>query len=138
MVDFNHETKRGRLFMPPSGDRFILALIAARDAPVRPGEISALCGVTSARVAMALKTLESKDFIRREPDQTDRRKTLVTLTERGRAVFQRKNEQHRKTVERVLRELGEDDAREFVRITGKMLDISRTIFDENGESWFND
>jgi DNA-binding MarR family transcriptional regulator len=78
-----------------------------------PSELAAAMNTSSARVAMALKSLEKKGFVTRRIDTGDRRKINVSLTPRGRELVEsHKEEMHRK-MERILCQLGEADAREF-------------------------
>ncbi|MCL1855471.1 MAG: MarR family transcriptional regulator, partial [Clostridia bacterium] len=68
------------------GEAFILGYIARRDQDVLPGEISQEMGVSSARVAAALNSLEKKAWITRRIDEKDRRKILVGITPEGKEV----------------------------------------------------
>jgi DNA-binding MarR family transcriptional regulator len=126
MSKMRGETKHGRIAaLPPGGEMFVLSVIATASDAVSPGEISAVCGVTTARVAMALKMLEDKGWIIRETDRNDRRRTLVTVTAEGSAAFKRHDAERHIMLEQLLRELGENDAREYVRIIGRVAEITR-------------
>ena len=105
------------------GEMFALHIIVTFGAPVSPGELSLECGVSTARIATALKSLEGKGFILRETDTEDRRRTLVTATELGREISGRFEALRRTTLEDMLRELGEHDANEYVRLMGRVSDI---------------
>jgi len=104
------------------GEAIVLHHIGKHD-EVIPGQISDAMGVSSARVAAVLNSLESKGLVTREIDVGDRRRIIVKLTPKG---AERAEEQHKKNLETmsgVLSELGERDAKEYVRITGKLADI---------------
>lgn len=87
-------------------------------------------GVSSARIAALLKHLEQKGWISRSADEHDERRVNVLLTDAGRELI---NSRRREAIERVsaaLREIGEEDAREYVRLQQKMLDaLSEDTFD---------
>jgi DNA-binding MarR family transcriptional regulator len=87
---------------------------------VLPGEIGVMMGISSARVSAALTALENKGLITRKMDSDDRRKIIVDLTEAG----LERARKHRKTAldsaTRILETLGERDAKEFVRILGRV------------------
>ena len=103
------------------GEFFALSLLLA-GAPSCPSELSRSMGVSSARIAALLKHLEQKGFIQRRADEFDERRVNVSLTDMGRELI---NERRRDAIERVaaaLRSLGEEDAREYVRLQQKMLD----------------
>ena len=105
------------------GEGFVLHYIARQDGSVLPGEIGHKMGVSTARVAMALNSLEKKGLITRQIDLTDRRKILVNITQAGK-ILAEKN--HRIAVEattKMLSLLGERDAVEYVRITVKIAEL---------------
>jgi len=88
-----------------------------------PGQISGEMGISSARVATALNNLEDKGLITREIDIEDRRKIIVRLTPMG---ADHVDEWQRRLLEKladILVRIGEDDARELVRITGKLAGV---------------
>ena len=105
------------------GEMFTLHIIVTFGSPVSPGELSMECGVSTARIAKALKSLEGKGYILRETDTGDRRRTLVTATDLGREISERFEAQRRLTLENMLCELGERDANEYVRLMGRVSDI---------------
>jgi Transcriptional regulators len=106
------------------GERFVLQFIASHTDYVLPSEISNTMGISSARIAAALNSMEQKGLITRQIDSNDRRQILVGLTPEGKALA---NEQHQKTMEALtntLRQLGEHDAREYVRIIGRLAEFA--------------
>lgn len=117
--------KQAHSFM--QGEMFILHYITHKNTDVIPSEISTAMNASSARVAMALKTLESKGLVERRIDQMDRRKIIVTITDRGRAMIESMHAEMHGKVEKVLKELGEEDAREYIRIVNRMTEISKRI-----------
>lgn len=105
------------------GEQFMLHFISFHQRSVLPSEISNTMGISSARIAAALNSLERKGLITRQIDISDRRQILVDLTPEGKALA---NEQHQKTMETLtntLRQLGEHDAREYVRIIGRLAEF---------------
>ncbi|HOO28515.1 MAG TPA: MarR family transcriptional regulator [Lachnospiraceae bacterium] len=107
------------------GERFILFYIYKKGGSVIPSDISKEMGITSARVAAALNSLEGKGLISRRIDGEDRRRILVDLTEDGKRKICR---QHRKVMGAIinmLQYLGEDDAKELIRIMKKLLSMKR-------------
>jgi len=102
------------------GETFTMSYILRQGGIVLPSEISSEMNISSARVAVILNNLENKGFITRQIDKSDRRKVLVSLTQEG-VEF---TEEHNKTVinstARMLEALGEYDAKELVRIMGRL------------------
>lgn len=106
------------------GEGFVLHHIAMNKDHIIPSEISEAIGISGARIAATLNSLESKGCITRKIDPSDRRKILVELTDKGRA----QDEEHRLmligVIEKMLRLLGEHDAKEYIRISRKMAELA--------------
>ena len=100
------------------GEAFILQYLARRDAYVLPSEISHEMHVSPARVAQTLNSLEKKGWVTRRINEADRRKILIALTPMGRDFAEQKRRAVVETASGMLGMLGEQDAREYVRITG--------------------
>ncbi len=112
----------GETVIDACGGEFFALSLLLRSAPSSPSELSRSMGVSSARIAALLKHLEQKGFVQRRTDEHDERRVIVSLTDSGRELIR---ERRREAIERVaaaLRSLGEDDAREYVRLQQKMLE----------------
>ena len=106
------------------GEAFALHHIAINNGHVIPSEISEAMGISGARIAATLNSLENKGLITRQIDLSDRRRILVKLTDKGKE----QEEAHRRmligTIEKMLRLLGEHDAKEYIRISRKMAELA--------------
>ena len=109
------------------GEIFILKQLSMADRPCLPGELSAKMHMSTARVAMTLKSLEYKGMIERDVDKKDRRKVLVTITEQGKNQVIKTDDDFYARMRRVTDELGESDAREYIRIVGRLIEISKKL-----------
>ena len=89
-----------------------------------PGEISACKGVSTARVANILASLTKKGLVERLPDTRDRRKAIVHITEAGTRLAEQKYEEALDDLEQILRSLGEKDAKEYYRITHRIVELT--------------
>ena len=105
------------------GEAFGLQYIAMNGGSALPGDISSEMNVSSARVAAALNSLEGKGLITRRIDKNDRRKVIVEITPEGRDSAEKHWSNIVDGATRFLNLLGEDDAKEFVRIMGRMKDV---------------
>jgi DNA-binding MarR family transcriptional regulator len=112
------------------GEMFILNFLINRQSDTLPSELAAAMNTSTARIAMALKSLESKGLIQRRIDKEDRRKVIVSLTQEGNTLVLGDREEMRDRMVRILRELGEEDASEYVRIIERITEISLRIFSE--------
>lgn len=110
------------------GENFVLFYLHTHYGITTPSELSNTIGVSTARIAATLRSLENKNLIVRCVDQEDRRKIIVSITEIGKArVLQLKEEVLGSTVS-LLEELGEKDAREFIRIVRRIGQINEKLF----------
>lgn len=109
------------------GEMFILHFICRKGDDVLPSELSTAMEASTARVAMALKSMEGKGLIERRVDKSDRRKVKVSITEYGRKIIEGQHEDMIKKMEKILKELGEDDTKEFLRIISRMTEISKSV-----------
>ena len=107
------------------GEAFALYHIAARGEHMIPSEISSAVGISGARIAATLNSLENKGFITRQIDPSDRRRILVTLTETGKKQEETRRRQLSETIEKIMRQLGEHDAKEYIRITRKIAELAQ-------------
>jgi len=104
------------------GEAHVLYYMADRGVDVLPGEISNYMNVSSARIAQALNSIESKGWITRKIDKNDRRRILVRLTQEGKKAAESYQQNIQKLVSKMLNLLGEHDSQEYVRITGKLAE----------------
>ena len=106
------------------------------------GELSSRLGMTTSRVAAVLGSLEKKGLLERENDEVDRRRVLVSLTQAGDAHCEKRRQHFMKKISMLLSMLG-DDAPEFVRLLGRVFEITSTdafkqcdcIIDEDKEDF---
>jgi len=105
------------------GEMFVLFYIMKTGGKAIPGQISSSVGVSSARIAMALNSLEEKGLITREIDIEDRRKINVELTQKGQEYVEEEQKRQVENVKGVLMSLGEKDAKELVRIIGRLSEV---------------
>ena len=104
------------------GENFMLSYISKRQGGIIPSEISNEMGITSARIAAALNSLEAKGLITRRIDTEDRRRILVDLTETGKEQAKKHYEMIMNITINMLQYLGDEDATELIRIMKKLAD----------------
>lgn len=112
------------------GEAFVLRYVIFHEGRVLPSEISQFMHISTARVAAALNNLERKGLITRSIDPSDRRRILVALTGEGQAFANRQREEMLRHTEQMIRRLGEPDARELVRLVGRVAEIMQELHRE--------
>ncbi len=98
----------------------ILCMLDESTETVFSGDIAARFKLSTPHVAVVLKAAENKGYIKRAPLESDRRKTAVCITERGRAEKQKAFAALLELVEYIIDEVGENDLNEFLRISGRI------------------
>lgn len=86
-------------------------------------EIHQTLHISKAAVSQTLNNLEKKGYIVRKIDPADRRKITVTVTSCGEQELEKARVAYDETLDRVLAQLGEENARDLVRLIGRLLEI---------------
>jgi DNA-binding MarR family transcriptional regulator len=102
------------------GEAYVLQYIAGHDGDVVPGDISNAMSVSTARMATVLKGLENKGLITRHFDSSDKRRTILKLTQTGAEQAEQCMNQMLHSTAKMLEYLGENDAREYIRILRRL------------------
>ncbi len=120
MHRFHKSNPRKPLNASMQGEAFVMQYLCHQNREVLPGEISNEMNISTARIAATLNGLEVKGFITRRIDPNDRRRILVKITDQGLedALMHHKEMMAHTTT--MLEMLGEEDAKNFVRILGKI------------------
>lgn len=80
-----------------------------------------LC-VTARGVTSLVDGLEAEGLVRRQPHPTDRRATLVDLTDAGRSFAQEHFEAHAEHAATLFAQLDPDDQRALLRIVRQLME----------------
>ena len=105
------------------GEMAVLRLLAEENRQLLAGEISRGLGMTTSRIAAVLNSLEKKGMITRLADPRDRRRVVVALTGRGKDFCRARRKDAERDFTHLLERLGEEDARQFVRLLGRVFAI---------------
>jgi DNA-binding MarR family transcriptional regulator len=87
--------------------------------------ISDELGVTKRNVTALVDALEEEGLVRRRPHPTDRRATVIELTEQGVETTDSMYDEHRAAVSELFAGLSEDEQRELIRLLGTLRDLLR-------------
>lgn len=86
-------------------------------------EISEELGVSRRNVTALVDALEEEGHVRRRSHPTDRRATLIELTDRGQESAGRLFEEHREVVAQLFEALSEEEREEMIRLMGRVREI---------------
>jgi len=118
----NHSDEPVKIDRFLEGEYAVLGYLATHE-QTRPGDLCEELGMSSAHVAKTLRNLEAKGEITRAMDPGDRRKTLIQLNESGRIRIEEGWDWLMNELSQKLERLGEQDARELVRLLGRMAEL---------------
>lgn len=105
------------------GEVFVLNYLSANGNEAYPKDISKAVRLTTARIAAILKSLEKQDLITKTKDSLDHRQAIVTLTEKGITIVEERRAALLQSTAKILEALGEDDAKAYVRIQEKLINL---------------
>ena len=116
--------------MPPEpvsatirGEMAVLRFLGASGGSLSAGAIASQLHMTTSRIAAVLNSLEKKEMIVRSPDPSDKRRVLVTLTEKGDQYRLKRRNEAKTHLSSLLEQLGEEDAETFVRLVSRLHSI---------------
>ena len=113
-----------------SGEIGILCFLGQHEGYVTPGQLQKALNVGSSRIANALSTLENKGLISRKNCLEDKRKTYVSLTDLGYKELNRQWKEYYMHNRDVLMQMGEDDAKEYIRLFKLYSQINAALLEE--------
>jgi DNA-binding MarR family transcriptional regulator len=127
----NHTRKRNipkQIDDSMRGEHFVLHYISEYEGNVTPSDISNEMGITSARIAAALNGLEKKGLIIRSIDPQDRRRILIDITDSGKEQVRKHYDKVLSKTTSMLEHLGEEDAKNYIRIMRKIAEFKHEEF----------
>lgn len=101
----------------------VLRFLAEQTGAVGAGEISRALKLSTARVTAILNSLERQGYISRLWSREDRRRVEITITDKGRQFVKRQQEAYIADCEDMLKRLGQEDARTYIRIMKRLSEL---------------
>ena len=102
------------------GEMSILCYLHFAENGACPVALCSALGMTTPRMSAALRSLTDKGLVKRKTDDSDKRRVHIYITENGDALVEERYGELKKNIAGMLEALGEADAREYVRISGKL------------------
>lgn len=82
--------------------------------------VAARLNVTLATLTTAISKLVAKGFVERIRDEGDRRKVMISLTNKGRQVYRAHGQFHRQMIDEALSDLTPEEENAFASALGKV------------------
>jgi DNA-binding MarR family transcriptional regulator len=89
-------------------------------------DISDVLGVTRRNITALVDALEEEGLVRRMPHPTDRRATIIELTEKGAETTEGMYHGHRAGVATLFTDLSEEEQQELIRLLGSLREALRS------------
>ena len=110
-----------------TGEEYVLNYLAERDTPVFPKELSDGMHTSTARIAAILRHLGQQELIEISRDIEDGRRRAVRLSEKGKKLAGLYRQRCLERMTLIFEQIGEEEAKEYVRITGHILEVCRKV-----------
>ena len=121
--EYPREARDNRFSSTLRGEMAVMRLLHNSRQKMTAGELSSRLDMTTSRIAAVLGSLEKKGLLKRENDEIDRRRVLVSLTQAGDALCEKRRQHFMKKIEMMLNMMGAD-APEFVRLLRRTFEIT--------------
>lgn len=118
---------QGNISEIAKGELAVLIYLLDENNGANAGKISKRFDINTSRVAAILNALSKKGYIERKEDPIDKRKIQVYITEKGREYGEERRQDILEHVCKMLKELGEEDAKEHIRIMKKISNIFQKV-----------
>ncbi|MBP3431540.1 MAG: transcriptional regulator [Clostridia bacterium] len=106
-----------------NGTRFVLMFLSEAETEVYASSISEAMNISRARVAVLLKKVEDKGYIRKRTSSKDARIEVVSLTEQGLKKVESMKERAIEDVMKVIEVVGIEEIDHFLKTAEKVKKI---------------
>ncbi|MDR3167673.1 MAG: transcriptional regulator [Treponema sp.] len=87
--------------------------------------------VSKAAVSQILGSLEKRGYIQRETDRDNRRKIIITLTQKGKTAVDKAGKKMDALMSQILNDFGEKETRNFVLLVNRFSEIVKETVSKN-------
>ena len=101
----------------------VLRLLYIEKKPVTAGKISDTLEISTARVAVLLRKMQSKGLIVKEKNPLDARVTIVSLTDTGKKLIEDAWGEVQEQMGKIIDTVGEDRLLEYIEISNEIRQI---------------
>lgn len=109
------------------GESGVLLYLLNAKSNVSQSELSENLGVTMPRIVAVINTLQNKELIEKKLDPNDKRKSIISITNKGKDNIIKKKKDAIKFIENVIKELDEQEIEQYIAISKKIEQISNKI-----------
>ncbi|MDE6565812.1 MAG: MarR family transcriptional regulator, partial [Clostridia bacterium] len=103
------------------GKLMILKVLYCSKQENTAGDLAKVLNVSTARIATAINSLESKGFVVRNHSVNDGRKVIIAITESGKQALQDYNNQIKRTIQGLFGKLTDEELDTFINLSKKLF-----------------
>lgn len=107
------------------GEEAMLIRLRESGGESSPTALSLALGLSTARVASTLNTLEKKGYIKRRHDENDRRRIIVSITDEGAEYSNQRRQNAIFGIRLMMEQLGERDSQDLLRVMRHLYELAR-------------
>lgn len=100
----------------------VLEILATADGPLSVGQIGERLGVDQPRASRLVQAVVESGHARREADPADARRTLIALTDDGRAIAERTHGARAEAVEQALADFTAEERTQLADLLARLAD----------------
>lgn len=108
----------------------MLDILSNIEGEAYPTDLCHLMGVSTPRITIILNMMEKEGLIERVPSTVDRRRIIVSLTEKGKERVRERDKKTYYYFEKIYDKLGQEDAEALLRSLKAMEEIYEKAFAE--------
>lgn len=106
------------------GENYILAYLERHGGSAMASDMCKHMSVSKARISAVLHMLETKHFITKESDLSDKRRIHICITECGKQYLINRRQQTYESASAIFNRLDEQDLEEYIRLTDKIISLT--------------
>lgn len=127
LVQSRKQIRESMIQKPVSGEEYVIEYLAKNPGPVYPSELSEKMQASTARIAAILRHLEGVSEIERGEDENDARKHPIVLSRAGHERAREIHDRRIKVISEIFKTIGEEETKEYIRITKHIIQICREM-----------
>ena len=112
----------------------MLDILSSIEGEAYPTDLCRIMGVTTPRITIILNTMEKEGLIERVVSSSDRRRIIVTLTEKGKERIRKRDQENYLFFEKVYEKLGQEDTEALLRSLEAMAEVYEQAYSNMRQS----
>ena len=112
------------------GEIRILLYLSLKENGSTASKVSKELGMSLTRITAVFNSLEEKKLIKKNIDENDKRKTIISITKEGKRVIEEKQEEAITNMVTILEKLSEEEVNQYLNIVRKIQRIITEMQEE--------